>query len=277
MSEFDEQDQELDEQFDDTEMENEPSEMDDDLPEESENENDPAETELGFSFDEAEKDDTDFKGQPAPEWVKELRKQNREYKRQLKQYEAQYPQQQALRDKPTLAAYDYDADAYEQDLQQWVNEKAHFEQQQQAEQQRYQQYEDKYRSSVDSMRAKVKDYDEIEDTIVDMLSPQKQAILKLYADSPAAMVYALGKSPNKLNELMQMDDIQFSKQITLMEQQMPTAKKTRNPAKPAPKAHDLTGGAGGGDTQLAKLEAEAAKTGDRSKVMAYKKQQRMKK
>lgn len=50
---------------------------------------------------------------------------------------------------------------------------------------------------------------------------------------------------------------------------MSSKTKSRNQNKPKPKTHELEGAAGGADTQLAKLEAEAAKTGDRSKIHAY--------
>lgn len=226
---------------------------------------------LDFSFDDDGEDKDEFAGQPAPEWVKQVRKENRELKRQLKQRESQqHEQQQALREKPTLDAHEYDSDAYEQDYAAWLSEKSQHEAKVQAEQQKYKHYDERYKSSVDAVRAKVADYDEIEQSIVDTVPPPRQALIKMLVDDPARMVVALGKSPAQLEKLAGLDDIQFAKQIVLMEQQMSSKSKSRNQNKPKPKTHELEGAAGGVDTKLAKLEAEAAKTGDRSKVIAYK-------
>lgn len=251
------------------------TEMDDLPDEQGENDKTQVDDDLGFSFDEPEKSEDGekpdpFAGQEAPEWVKQLRKENRELKKQLKQ-SAPQPQLPALREKPTLYDYDYDSEAYEADLEKWYTEKAQHDEAVKSEQAKYQHYEDRYKSSVDNMRAKVTDYDEIEETIIDSLSPQKQALLKVGVDDPAKFVYLLGKSPNKLAKLSQLDEVQFLKQVAIMEHQM--IAKSRNPNKPQPKSHELSGNAGGGaDAKLAKLEAEAEKTGDRSKVLAYKKQ-----
>lgn len=226
---------------------------------------------LAFSFDDDGEGESDpFKGQEAPEWVKKVREENRELKRQLKQRGSQPEQVQALREKPTLDAHDYDSDAYEQDVQQWFTEKQQHDAKVQAETAKYQQYHERYKADVDAIKAKAPDYDEIELSVIDVLSEKHQGLLQMAADNPARIVYALGKnSPAQLEKLSKLDEVQFVKQIALMEQQMSSKGKSRNPNKPKPKTHELEGGAGGGDTQLAKLEAEAAKTGDRSKIHAY--------
>ena len=275
MSEFDDNEdyQEDIEQVEDDEVIDDEQDIDEDgQDDEQDNESDDSTDDaLEFSFDDDGEDKDEFAGQPAPEWVKEVRKENRELKRQLKQRESQHAeQQQALREKPTLDAHDYDSDAYEQDYAEWLSEKSQHEAKVQAEQQKYQHYDERYKSSVDAVRAKVADYDEIEQSIVDTVPPQRQALIKMLVDDPAKMVVALGKSPAQLEKLAGLDDIQFAKQIVLMEQQMSSNSKSRNPNKPKPKTHELEGAAGGTDTKLAKLEAEAAKTGDRSKVIAYK-------
>ena len=235
---------------------------------------------LDFSFDDdgEESDEKDpYAGQEAPQWVKDTRRrakeverENRRLKQLLEQRNGQPEQQQALREKPTLDAHEYDSDAYEQDYAAWLSEKSQHDARQKAEQEKYQHYDERYKSSVDAVRAKVADYDEIEQSIVDTVPPQRQALIKMLVDDPARMVVALGKSPAQLEKLSSLDDIQFAKQIVLMEQQMSSKAKSRNPNKPKPKTHELEGAAGGVDTKLAKLDAEAAKTGDRSKVIAYK-------
>lgn len=241
--------------------------------EEAESQDDSADDVLEFSFDDDGDSSDPFRGQEAPEWVKKVREENRELKRQLKQRESQQFEQQVLREKPTLDDHDYDSDAFEQDYAQWLTEKQQVDAQVHAERQKYQQYHERYKADVDAIKAKAPDYDEVELSVVDVLSEQKQGLLQMLVDNPAKVVYALGKnSPAQLERLSKLDDIQFAKQIVLMEMQMSSKTKSRNQNKPKPKTHELEGAAGGADTRLAKLEAEAAKTGDRSKVAAYKKQ-----
>ena len=278
MSEFDDNEdyQEDIEQVEDDEVIDDEQDVDEDGQDgeqDAESQDDSADDALEFSFDDDGEDKDEFAGQPAPEWVKEVRKENRELKRQLKQRESQqHEQQQALREKPTLDAHEYDSDAYEQDYAVWLSEKSQHDARQKADQEKYQHYDERYKSSVDAVRAKVADYDEIEQSIVDTVPPQRQALIKMLVDDPARMVVALGKSPAQLEKLLGLDDIQFAKQIVLMEMQMSSKTKSRNQNKPKPKTHELEGAAGGADTRLTKLEAEADRTGDRSKVAAYKKQ-----
>ena len=228
---------------------------------------------LDFSFDDDGDSSDPFKGQEAPEWVKKVREENRELKRQLKQRESQQFEQQVLREKPTLDDHDYDSDAFEQDYAQWLTEKQQVDAQVHAERQKYQQYHERYKADVDAIKVKAPDYDEVELSVVDVLSEQKQGLLQMLVENPAKVVYALGKnSPAQLERLSKLDDIQFAKQIVLMEMQMSSKTKSRNQNKPKPKTHELEGAAGGADTRLAKLEVEADRTGDRSKVAAYKKQ-----
>lgn len=231
---------------------------------------------LDYSFDDDAEESDPFAGQKAPEWVKKVREENRELKRQQREWQQQQgqSQQQGLREKPTLDAHDYDSDAYEQDYAQWLSEKTHHDTQMQTEMAKYQKYDDGYKQSVDEVRAKVPNYDEIEQSIVDALPQQRQAMIKMMVDNPARMVVALGNSPAKLQALSELDDMQFAKQIVLMEANMSNVK--RNPNKPKPTGHRLDGTAGGGDSHLAKLEAAADKTGDRSAVVAYKRKLRNK-
>lgn len=253
--------------------------------EEAESEDDSADDALDFSFDDDEgSDEKDpWAGQDAPQWVKnnrrrtkEVQRENRELKRQLEKLNGQH-EQQVLREKPTLDDHDYDSDAFEQDYAQWLTEKQQVDAQVHAERQKYQQYHERYKADVDAIKAKAPDYDEVELSVVDVLSEQKQGLLQMLVDNPAKVVYALGKnSPAQLERLSKLDDIQFAKQIVLMEQQMSSKTKSRNQNKPKPKTHELEGSAGGADAKLERLEAQADKTGDRSAVIAYKRKMRTK-
>ena len=238
-----------------------------------------ADDDLGFSFDEPENDDENdpFANQPAPKWVKDVRNENKELKRELKRLKAQSEPQPVipqLREKPTIEGHDFDSAAYADDLEQWLNEKAQYDEVVNTQKAKYEAIDNRYFASVDKMRKIAPDYDDVEETVISTLSLEKQGLLKVGIEDGAKLVYALGKSPNKLAELEQLDPVSFVKQLGVMEFQM--SQKSRNPNKPQPKQHELTGAAGGGDSKLAKLEAEAAKTGDRSALIAYRKKMKQK-
>ena len=230
-----------------------------------------ADSDLDFSFDEDAEQGDPFAGQKAPEWVKKIREENRELKRQQREWQQQQgqSQQQALPERPVLEDYDYDDESYYQALETWMQTKAQHDAQVQAETAKYQKYDDNYAKSAEAMTAKIPNYKEIEQSIVDVLPPHRQAMIKIACSDAARMVVAFSKSPQKLNELAEMNDVEFAYNLGKMETNMANTK--RNPNKPRPTSHKLEGGAGGGDRQLEKLEAEADKTGDRSAVLAYRK------
>ena len=67
----------------------------------------------------------------APEWVRELRKANREKERKIRELEAKLnatateTKPVALGPKPTLEACDYDSEEYEKKLADWYDQKRH--------------------------------------------------------------------------------------------------------------------------------------------------------
>lgn len=294
MSEFDDDNQDYQEdieQVEDNEVIDDEQDIDDsqdgEQDDDTEQDDSADDDVLDFSFDDdGDSDEKDpFAGQDAPQWVKdnrrrakEVQRENRELKRKLEQYESSNtPEQQALREMPTLDDHEYDEDGYQKDLVQWFSEKQQHEAAVQAEQQKYQQYHERYKANVDAVRAKAPDYDDAETMVVETLSMNKQHLLQMMVEKPAAVVYALGKnSPTQLENLSKLDDIQFARQIVLMEQQMSSKSKSRNPNKPKPKTHELEGAAGGTDAKLAKLEADAERTNDRTALIAYRKQMKNK-
>jgi hypothetical protein len=61
----------------------------------------------------------------APEWVRELRKQNRELQRELAEArKGKSPEIPEVGDKPTLEACEFDEERYEQELNGWLDRKA---------------------------------------------------------------------------------------------------------------------------------------------------------
>lgn len=234
--------------------------------------------------EEPEPSDDDFSGKPAPTWVKELRKKEREARKRIKELEAQMQQAKPAEKpievgpKPKLADFDYDEDQFESAVEQWHERKRQVEQQQAAKQaeeekakQAWQQKMQSYEERRQNVASKVRDFEELEEAAKDKLTPTQQGILIHAAENPELILYHLGKNPKKAQELSEITDpIQFAFAAAKLDSQMKI--QTRKPAtQPEKKPSGSAGLAGAVDQKLAQLEAKAAKTGDRTELIKYKK------
>lgn len=229
-------------------------------------------------------DEDDFSGKPAPTWVKDLRKQSREDKKRIKELEAQLQKSQPVEKpievgpKPKLSDFDYDEDQFESAVEQWHERKRQVEQQQAAKQaeeekakQAWQQKMQSYEERRQNVASKVKDFEELEEAAKDKLTPTQQGILIHAAENPELIMYHLGKNPKKAQELSAITDpVLFAFAAAKLDSQMKI--QTRKPAtQPEKKPSGSAGLAGAVDQKLAQLEAKAAKTGDRTELIKYKK------
>ncbi len=219
----------------------------------------------------------------APQWLKDLRKKNREMVRALREKDAQIaalkgggtqPDVVVLGVKPTLAACEFDEEKFEQELDAWHTTKRKVEEQTRAkeEAQRNQQAAwEKKLAAFDDAKSKLRvpDFDEAESVVDDALSIVQRGILVDCANNPAALKYALGKNPAKLKELAAIEN---PAHYTWALSQLETKLKVE-PRKAAPPPDRTVRGsgslAGTTDRTLEALQAEADKTGDRSKVAKY--------
>ena len=224
----------------------------------------------------------------APEWVRELRKQHRQLQREKRELEEKLKtvSQPAERPitvgkKPTLEEYDYDAEKYESELAAWFERKAKADEDQararRAEldaQQAWQQKLDSYGKARGEL--KVRDFEDAEATVSETLNVTQQGVLLQGAENPALLVYALGKNPSKAKELASIQDpVKFAFAVAKLETQLKVQnrKATTQPEKVVRGTGPVSGAV---DSTLERLRAEAEKTGDFSKVMAYKRQQKAK-
>lgn len=229
-------------------------------------------------------DDDDFSGKPAPTWVKDLRKKEREARKRIKELEAQVQQAKPAEKpievgpKPKLSDFDYDEDQFESAVEQWHERKRQVDQQQAVKraeeekaQQTWQSKMQSYEERRQTVAAKVRDFEEVEEAAKDKLTPTQQGILIHAAENPELIMYHLGKHPNKAKELAEITDpIQFAFAAAKLDSQMKI--QTRKPAtQPEKKPSGSAGLAGAVDQKLAQLEAKAAKTGDRTELIKYKK------
>lgn len=220
--------------------------------------------------------------QRAPEWVRELRKANREKERKIRELEAKLnatateTKPVALGPKPTLESCDYDSEEYENKLAVWYEQKreadaaeANAAAQRDAEAKAWQDKLDSYAKARASL--KVRDYEEAEAVALETFNVTQQGIVLQGSDNPALLVYALGKSQKRAKELASITDpVKFAFAVAKLETQL---KVTNRKAAAAPERTIATGGgriSGSVDSTLERLREEALKTGDLSKVMAYK-------
>lgn len=224
--------------------------------------------------------------QTAPKWVKDLRDRQRQLAKENEQLRAQLgagqPAAQGkpqLPAKPKLADYDYDEEKFEQARDAWDAKKREVDaweatQQAAAEERKraVQAVHDNYAKSRQGL--KVKDFQVLEDEVKAQFSQVQQSIVMAGAGNPALLVAALGSNPKKLQELASIKDpVKFAVAVGKLETEVKVTKRTSTkPAPDAPLRSTTTTGAS--KATLDRLEAEAAKTGDRSKVIAWKRQQR---
>jgi hypothetical protein len=222
---------------------------------------------------------------PAPEWVKELRKTNRELQRQNRELQGRLQaappeiKPVVIGNKPKLEDHDYDADKYEEALSNWYERKRQADEvnaKQEAEvmnqQKAWQAKLDGYGKAKAELR--VKDYEDAEAVAQEVFSITQQGVLLQGADNPALVVYALGKNPTKAKELASITDpVKFAFAVAKLEKDL---KVTNRKAAPPPE-RIVTGtgrSSGAVDSTLERLREEAARTGNMSKVVAYKRQKK---
>lgn len=216
----------------------------------------------------------------APQWVKELRKANREKDRQIRELQAKIqgaaPAAPKLGKKPSLDDFDYDTDKFEEALTSWYDQKKQVEEierkaeeKRKADEQAWANRLETYTKAKASL--KVSDYEDAEMAVQEAFNQTQQGIIVQGADNPALVVYALGKNPSKLKELSAISDpVAFAFAVAKLETQVKTT--SRKPAPPPPERR-VSGAApvsGSIDSTLERLRAEAEKTGNYTKVVQYK-------
>ena len=223
----------------------------------------------------------------APEWVRELRKNYRELQREKRELEDKLKATTGAETKPatdpgkkpTLEACDYDAEKYEQDLAAWYERKrqadeqaAKVEAEAKAQQEAWNAKLNAYGKAKTEL--KVKDFEDAEDVAKETLNVTQQGIIIQGADNPALVIYALGKNPKKAKELASITDpVKYAFAVAKLETQLKVTQRKAPP--PEKTVQSGTGRVSGTvDSTLERLRADAEKSGDYSKVIAYKRQKR---
>jgi hypothetical protein len=239
---------------------------------------------IGEEAPASEEDEAD-----SPDLVNKLRKLNREKDRQLRELRnskaatpvtSDTPAAAAPVPRPTMEECNFEEDIFAEKLTAWNEQQAQAKaaEQKKADEQKAAQAEwDAKLAAYNKQKAslKVANYEDAEDAVRTTFSQIQQSILIDAAKNAAHVVAALGTNPTQLKKLASITSpVKFAYALAELETQL---KVTPRKAPPPPE-HVVRGSApvsaGKGDAQLAKLEAEAERTGDRSKVIAFRREQR---
>jgi len=218
----------------------------------------------------------------APEWVRDLRKRDRENQKRIKELEAQLnkpAEVSALPAKPKLDDFDYDTDAFEAALESWYDAKRAHDQREADAKREVERAQQSWQAKVQTYteaKAKVPfpDFDDAEAFVQDTFDVTQQGLLIKVAKDAPTLIYALGKNPKKAAELAGIKDYaEFVAEAVRLELNVKT---TRKPATSPERTVSVPTGTGvaSTDNTLERLREDAAKTGDFSKVMAYKRSMR---
>ena len=222
----------------------------------------------------------------APEWVRELRKTNREKERRIRELEAKLTATTTenkpvvtMGPKPKLEDHDYDAERYEQALDAWHERKRQHDLETEMVKKSELEQHQAWQAKLDSYgkakaELKVRDYEDAEETVQQLLNVTQQGVVLQGADNPALVIYALGKNPKKAKEIAEITDpVKFAFAVAKLEKEL---KVTNRRAAPAPeRIVSGTGRSSGAvDSTLDRLREEAARTGNMTKVIQYKAQKR---
>jgi len=270
-------------------------EVDADEVEETSVEADDSDTEADDQEDDAESDDEevivsiDGESPPqedddkkAPEWVRDLRKSHRETQRENRELKAKLEALSGAGDKPaelgkkpTLEDCDYDSDAYDRQLSEWYEKKRERDEAEAKVKEDQRKQEQEWQNNLDDFAKKkaalkVKDFEEAEEFVDDNFSQMQRGMIIQGAENPALVYYALGKNPKKAKELSEIKDpVKFAFTVARLETQMKvtTRKAATKPEKTVSGSGRVSGSV---DSTLERLRAEASKTGDFTKLNAYK-------
>jgi len=207
---------------------------------------------------------------------RDLRSQNRDLKRRLKELEAKpTPEQVELGPRPTLEGSEFDEGVFTEKLLEWNEAKraadAKADADRQAERKAVESYQERHQSYETAKNALgVKDFQEVEDAVADVLSNVQQSIVVDNAKRPELVVYALGKNPKKAAELAaETDPIKFAFKLAQLESAM-TVTGVKHKPKPDQSLSGKTPPPQSGQKKLAEAFAKAQSTGDFSEYQRIK-------
>jgi hypothetical protein len=210
---------------------------------------------------------------------RELQRQNREQQGKLKSTAQTETKPVVVGKKPSLEEHDYDAEKFEVAMADWFERKrqaddanAKQEAEVMTQQKAWQSKLEGYGKAKAELR--VKDFEDAEAVAQEVFNVTQQGIVLQGADNPALVIYAIGKNPKKAKELSDIKDpVKFAFAVAKLEKELKVT--NRKAAPPPEKIVSGTGRVSGAvDSTLERLREDASRTGNMTKVIAYKAQKR---
>ena len=240
-----------------------------------------AESEVSIGFD----DDPTPEGDQGTETpvIRTLRGENKQLVRRVRELETQLKTTKApaveeeVGAEPTLADCEFDEDAFKKKWVDWSGRKAAADRRASERQEQERQATEAYQKKLDAYKSAaaglgVKDFEEAEGEARAVFSPVQQSILVKHMAQPAALVYALGRTPAKAKELAAITDpIEFALKAKQLEDKH--LKVTTAQRKAPPPEQKVSGS---GKTQavtsshLNTLHKKAQESGDYTAYLAAK-------
>lgn len=222
--------------------------------------------------------------EPAPVWVKKVRQRNRELEKELREARKKLetvtaPKEPEVGVKPTLEKFDYDTEKYEEALTSWYDRKKQADERAARAREEAERAEKSWAEKLEAYQEakaafKADDFDEVEAAALEVLDQTQQGIIVHGANDPTLLIYALGKNDAKAKEIGAIKDpVKFAFAIAKLEAQLKVS--TKKPAtQPESKIIGNSRPSGTVDSTLERLREEAAKSGDYSRVLEYKRRKR---
>lgn len=177
-----------------------------------------------------------------------------------------------------LEAFDYDQDKFDEAQEareQAIRDHAAWERRQSEREAARKRAEEEEAKQVEQQVKSlgVSDYMERAAAVRDRLSDQQMAVLINAADNKAKLLYALGRSETKLDELASIDNLaKFAARIGQLEKEIKVTKRQAPAPESRVRGATASTAVTSDEKEIERLEREAERTGDRSKVIAYRRQ-----
>jgi hypothetical protein len=225
---------------------------------------------------------TEATGEVEPEGLRNLRTRLRQVEQEKRELEQRIaPKADDVGAKPNIDDYWEDPDKYDTDLLAWNERKRKADERvsqqdaaNRAAQERWQAQEREFETSWGSLRNAAKDAARAK--VEDAFDATQQAMLvKAARGNAAGLFFMLGSSDERRAELLKVagDPVEFVATAAVMAKDIQVTKRT--PSTQPETVHRGSGGSAGKvDAKLERLEREAAKTNDRTELIAYKRELR---
>ena len=209
--------------------------------------------------------------------IREMRRKLRETERELnnlRKGQAQ-PAKIEVGPKPTLESCDYDEEAFENRLDAWKAQKAKADAQEAEAEQAEERQRTEWTETVKTYQTAKAElalpgYDDAEAEVFSVLHQQVQALILRQKTAAPALVYALSRSPAKLEELSKLNLADAAVMVGELKAKVKVEKRPKLP-NPDKAVVGRTSNASG-DKELKRLEREAERTGDRTALIRYRRQ-----